>query len=130
MYIQEQKYCFICDGIKCYWNFWLLPKSFLAITLFGRVYFNKNKTDLFNYLVTARARQTMNHERIHLMQAESFKTKYLGFYIYYLFYWVKNLFKYGVKDHIAYRNIPFEKEAFANDKDFLYYTTNWREYID
>lgn len=115
--------------IKVFWNFKLLPSSFIAITLFGAVFSNLNKKDLLNYLLSKRGRKTMNHERIHILQANSFKTKYLGFYAYYLYYWVKNLFKYKFNNDSAYRNIPFEKEAFANDNNYEYYETNWKKYI-
>ena len=70
-----------------------------------------------------------NHERIHMLQAESFKTKYFGFYCYYIGYWIKNLFKYGFNMD-AYDNIPFEREAYANELNFEYNETHWRDYVD
>lgn len=128
MKIQEFDHYFLANGLKCHWNFWLLPKSFRAITLFGHIYFNISKDELREYLNTESAITTMRHEKVHVVQAQSFKTKYLEFYIYYLYYWVKNLFIYGVKNNIAYYNIPFEREAFCKQ-----YTdvseSNWKEYI-
>lgn len=132
MISEEDFYYEIISGknfIKVFWNFKLLPSSFIAITLFGAIFSNLNKKDLLNYLLSKRGRKTMNHERIHILQANSFKTKYLGFYTYYLYYWVKNLFKYKFNNDSAYRNIPFEKEVFANDNNYEYYETNWKKYI-
>jgi hypothetical protein len=121
---------FEVDGLKCFWDFPLLPKKFLAITLFGNIFFRKSKSEVHSYLLTRSGKETINHERIHILQAKTFKTKYFGFYVYYLFYWVRNLWIYGTKDIIAYRNIPFEREAFANDTNFDYSQSNWWDYKD
>lgn len=115
-------------GIKFHWNFKLLHRSFGAITLFGHVFIRKSKEALIKWLDTFSGRKMANHERIHTIQAESFKTKYLGFYCYYLGYWVKNLFIYG-PNMDAYRNIPFEREAYANELNFEYNETHWRDYV-
>lgn len=72
----------------------------------------------------------VNHERIHMLQAQSFKLKYFTFYLVYIYYWVKNLFKYGVKHNAAYYNIPFEREAFAYEKDFTVNKTEWKKFKD
>jgi hypothetical protein len=116
------------NGIKFHWGFKLLPKDFIAITLFGHVFSNLSKKELEEYLSTKRGKQTINHERIHILQAKSFKLKYFTFYILYLWYWIIGLFKYGIKDNISYYNIPFEKEAFANDNNPNYNKTNWKNY--
>lgn len=130
MEIKEFKNYFEVGGLKCHWNFWLLPKRFLAITLFGHVFFNISKEKVKRHLLSRAGKNTIQHERIHTLQADSFKTKYLGFYLYYIAYWVRNLFVYGVKDIDAYRNIPFEREAFANDHLEDYGPSKWREYCD
>lgn len=115
-------------GIKFHWNFKLLHRSFGAITLFGHVFIRKSKEALIKWLDTFSGKKMANHERIHMIQAESFKTKYFGFYCYYLGYWVKNLFIYG-PNMDAYRNIPFEREAYANELNFEYNETHWRDYV-
>lgn len=115
-------------GIKFHWNFKLLHRSFGAITLFGHVFIRKSKEVLIKWLDTFSGKKMANHERIHMIQAESFKTKYFGFYCYYLGYWVKNLFIYG-PNMDAYRNIPFEREAYANELNFEYNETHWRDYV-
>lgn len=117
------------DFIKVFWSFKLLPKSFIAITLFGAIFSNRNKNELLAYLTSNKGKITLNHEFIHILQANSFKTKYLGFYSYYLYYWVKNLFKYKFNNNKAYENIPFEKEAYLNENDFNYTQTNWKKFI-
>lgn len=115
-------------GLKFHANFFLLPKSFSAITLFGHVFTNKSKDVLEKWLDSWSGKKTANHERIHILQAESFKTKYFGFYCYYIGYWIKNLFKYGFNMD-AYYNIPFEKEAYSNQYDYDYAETHWRDYV-
>lgn len=114
-------------GIKFYPNFKLLHKNFSAITLFGRVFTRKNEQVLERWLNTYSGKRMANHERIHMLQADTFKTRYFGFYIYYIGYWLKNLFKYGFGMQ-AYYNIPFEKEADKNETDFSYNKIDWKKY--
>ena len=59
---------------------------------------------------------TLNHEKIHTAQIKEM----LGiiFYIWYLIEWLIRLPKGN-----AYRNISFEREAYANDKDPNYLNT-------
>ena len=71
--IKEFKNYFLIHGVKVHWNFKLLPKGFEAITLFGHVFDVQKKDDLKAYLGTYWGRVMVNHERIHIMQAESFK---------------------------------------------------------
>lgn len=47
------------NGIKCHWNFKLLPSGFLAITLFGHVFFNKPKSYVERYLNTLDGKYSM-----------------------------------------------------------------------
>ena len=59
----------------------------------------------------------LNHERIHLRQQAE-----LGILPFYLWYGVEYLIRrWQYHDHYsAYRNISFEREAFANDKNLTY----------
>lgn len=109
-------------------NFWLLPKGFLAITLFGHIFFRFSKPELDHFLSTPSAQRIMHHEFIHVLQARSFKTRYLGFYLFYLYYHVKGCFRYGFRNRAAYFHNPFEREAYAHDADADYLTTHWRDY--
>lgn len=118
------------NGMTCHSNFWLLPKNFLAITLFGHIFFRLNNNEMKWHLDSYSGNITLNHEHIHVLQAKTFKTKYLGFYSYYVWYWIVNLFRYGVKGQIAYKNIPFEREAFQQENNFTYSASNWKSYTD
>ena len=57
------------------------------------------------------------HEIIHLYQQRELLV--IGFYILYVWYWLVGLWKLG-SFHAAYRAIPFEQEAYANDADPTY----------
>lgn len=117
----------VSNGVKCHPNFFLLPKKFIAITLFGHVFFNIKEEELKKLLKKKEGKIIINHERIHLLQANSFKTKYLGFYTLYIWFWIKGLFKYGWNQ--SYYAIPFEREAYANERDVLYNETKWKNYV-
>ena len=126
--MEEHKRYFVCDGLKIHWNFKLLPKDFEAITLFGHVYDIQKKDDLRKFLKSYSGKVMVNHERIHTLQAKTFKTRYLGFYVYDFWYWIIGLLKYGTKNNASYYNIPFEREAFQNEKDFSYSASKWKDY--
>lgn len=119
---------YVANGIKCYSDFRLLPDGFIAITLFGRVFFRMKAKKLEEYLLSPTGSRIINHERIHTLQAKTFRTSYLGFYIFYIWYWIAGIFKHGTKNHKAYYSIPFEKEAYANENDFGYASSNWKQY--
>lgn len=114
-------------GIKFHPNFKLLLPQFSAITLFGHVFTKKTEIELKRYLETHRGHIMANHEFIHILQANTFKTKYLGFYLYYIYYWIKNLFVWG-PNMKAYYAIPFEQEAYQNEDNFNYCESNWKNY--
>jgi hypothetical protein len=59
----------------------------------------------------------INHERIHLRQQKELLV--LPFYVLYLLNYLVNLLIYHHHD-TAYRNIIFEREAYANDRDLQY----------
>ena len=61
--------------------------------------------------------QTINHEKIHLRQ--QLELLIVCFYLLYVFYWFRSYIKHGDKAK-AYREIPFEKEAYAFDGDLTY----------
>lgn len=127
--MEEKKNYFLIDGIKVHWNFKLLPKGFEAITLFGHVFDVRKKESLKIYLKTNGGKVMVNHEKIHMLQAESFKLRYFTFYVIYLWYWIVGLFKYNFNSDSSYYNIPFEKEAYTNEENFSYSETHWREYV-
>lgn len=106
----------------------ILPfKGFLAINLFGTIFVRMSKSSWETRKNSYKMKVMLNHERIHSLQSKTFCTRWLGFYLVYLYYWIINLFKY--KNSLkAYYNIPFEIEAFANELDFKYSKSNWKKY--
>ena len=74
--------------------------------------------------------ETINHERIHIIQQKELFI--IGFYLLYILFFVIGLLRYR-SIFIAYSSIPFEREAYANEDDWVY-TLNrkrfaWRHYI-
>ena len=72
----------------------------------------------------------INHERIHLHQQKELLL--IGFYFLYVMFWLIGLVRYR-SFFTAYYEIPFEREARANEGDWVY-TLNrkrwaWRHYI-
>ena len=59
----------------------------------------------------------LNHERIHLRQQVEMLV--IPFFIWYLVEFLVKLIQFKDR-HLAYRNISFEKEAYANEKDLNY----------
>ncbi|GAB2595570.1 hypothetical protein [Spirosoma areae] len=59
----------------------------------------------------------LNHERIHLRQQAEFGI--FAFYIWYVLEYMIRRFQYRTH-YQAYRNISFEREAFANDQNLTY----------
>lgn len=87
----------------------MIPKGYTGITLFPFI-FLKSKSLKNNTVL-------INHEKIHLRQ--QIELLILPFY---LWYGLEFLFRYYQHKNwfIAYKNISFEREAFANDADFQY----------
>jgi hypothetical protein len=84
---------------------YLTPRGFRGLTFYPFV-FILNKSDKLNKVF-------INHEKIHLRQ--QLELLILPFYIWYLFRLVQ------FKDRkIAYYNISFEREAYANEKNLHY----------
>ena len=88
---------------------YLVPKGFEGLTIFPFVLIRdaKREKDLV----------FLNHERIHIrQQAELFV---VVFFVWYLTEFLIRLLYYRKRD-TAYRNISFEREAYANEKDLNY----------
>ena len=73
--------------------------NFRAINLFGTLFY-KGEPPV--------SRRTLNHEGTHTEQMK--ELLYVGFYLWYVIEWLVKLFIYGKQ---AYRNISFEREAYA-----------------
>lgn len=59
----------------------------------------------------------INHERIHLRQ--QLEMLILPFFVWYGFEYLARLIQYK-NWYVAYRNISFEREAYANEEDLTY----------
>lgn len=61
-----------------------------------------------------RMRELIPHEKIHLEQQKELLV--VGFFILYGLFWLINRFiRYGGRNNIAYRKIPFEREAYDKE---------------
>lgn len=88
---------------------YLVPKGYTAIALFPFVFVRD--AALASHPVL------LNHERIHLRQQAELLV--VPFYMWYIIEYGIRYLKY--KDQkTAYRNISFEREAYANEKDMDY----------
>jgi len=97
----------------------ILPfRGFTAINLLGMLFVHPGV-----YL----SDELMNHERIHTAQQR--EMLYVFFYVAYLVEWLLRLPMRGN----AYRNISFEREAYANQRNLHYLERRphyaWRHYI-
>lgn len=97
----------------------ILPfHGFSAINLLG-ILFVHHGVYLSNELI--------NHERIHTAQQR--ELLYVFFYIIYIIEWLVRLIMRGN----AYRNISFEREAYANQRNLNYLKERplyaWRHYM-
>ncbi|MBD5271752.1 MAG: hypothetical protein HDS42_00530 [Bacteroides sp.] len=83
----------------------ILPfgKKYYAINLFG-ILFAKGPCGAI----------TINHERIHTAQMK--ELLFIPFYIFYILEWFIRLLQYR-NSFTAYRNISFEREAYANESN-------------
>jgi hypothetical protein len=88
---------------------YLIPRGYRGMTVFPFVLM-KNGLDKKNQLF-------LNHERIHLRQ--QVELLILPFFIWYFLEFVVRLVQYKNKD-IAYQNISFEREAYANETNLDY----------
>ena len=74
--------------------------------------------------------ELINHERIHLVQQKELLL--LGFYLLYIVFWTIGLIKFR-NFQKAYMEIPFEKEAYANDSNWAFLLNrpryNWIKYL-
>lgn len=88
---------------------YLIPKGFRGITLFPFIVVSDY--DLKQNLIM------INHEKIHIRQ--QIEMLVLPFFIWYGTEFLIKCIMYKDKN-LAYRNISFEKEAYANEKDLNY----------
>ena len=91
-------------------KFWV-PKGFSGITVYPFIFAREN------YLRTHKT--FVNHEKIHLRQ--QIELLILPFFIWYVLEFFFRLIQYKNRKK-AYRNISFEREAYANESNADYLT--------
>lgn len=93
---------------KIYYNNWYFKMPWMknySGTVLGRIILFKESKEVVS-------KKLLDHELIHQKQMDVHGV--LGFYIKYLYEYIKNLVKYRNHNQ-AYLNIPFEKEAYKNN---------------
>lgn len=88
---------------------YLIPKGYRGLVVFPFV-FVKHRLDKESGVF-------LNHEKIHLRQ--QLELLILPFFVWYFLEFLLRLIQYKNRD-LAYRNISFECEAYANEKDLNY----------
>lgn len=87
----------------------IIPKPYSGLTIFPFI-FLKSKNYKMNAIL-------VNHEKIHLKQ--QIELLWVFFFVWYLTEYVFLLIKFRKHD-MAYKNISFEKEAYAFENDLAY----------
>lgn len=88
---------------------WFVRKGFNGITLWPFVVMREGGLK--------KNKRFINHEKIHLIQQGEMLV--LLFYLWYAVEFLIRLFQYKNR-YLAYVNISFEREAYANEKDLNY----------
>ena len=88
---------------------YLIPKGFRGLAVFPFVF--------VKYRLDKQNRFFINHEKIHLKQ--QLELLIIPFFIWYFMEFCWRGIQYKNSD-LAYRNISFEREAYANEKDLGY----------
>lgn len=88
---------------------YLIPKGYRGMAVFPFV--------VMKYDFDKANRIFVNHEKIHLKQQKEMLI--LPFFIWYFLEFLFRLIQYKNKD-LAYRNISFEREAYAKETDLNY----------
>jgi len=109
--------------MKIIYNSILPIKGYIAINLFSLVFVRKEKKPISERII--------NHESIHTAQGK--ELLWIFFYLWYVIEWIIRLIQYRNRKK-AYRNISFEREAYANDLNLDYLKTrkryiSFREYL-
>lgn len=90
--------------MKIIYSKYLPVKGFRAINLFGVIFARIEQPRLDKKII--------NHEAIHTRQM--LEMLIVPFYTWYIIEWIIKWIRYNDR-YLAYKNIGFEREAFAND---------------
>ena len=88
---------------------YLIPKGFRGITIFPFV--------ILKYPFDSQNKVVINHEKIHIRQ--QLELLILLFFLWYFVEYAVRLLQYK-NGNLAYRNISFEREAYANEQHLDY----------
>lgn len=91
---------------------YLIPKGYRGLTVFPFV--------LIKYRFDSENKVLVNHEKIHIRQ--QLELLVLPFFLWYFVEYAVRLLQYK-NANLAYRNISFEREAYANELDLDYLET-------
>lgn len=91
---------------------WIFAENFRGLALFPFI-FLQNRGLKNNRII-------INHEKIHIRQ--QIEMLILPFFIWYVIEYAVRWIRYG-NSHKAYRNISFEREAYAKEADLDYLKT-------
>ena len=91
---------------------YLIPKGFRGLTIFPFV--------LIKYTFDFENKALLNHEKIHLRQ--QLELLVFPFFLWYFVEYAVRLLQYK-NANLAYRNISFEREAYANERHLDYLET-------
>jgi DMSO/TMAO reductase YedYZ heme-binding membrane subunit len=91
---------------------YLIPKGYRGLTLFPFVF--------IKYALDSKNKVLINHEKIHLRQ--QLELLVLPFFVWYFVEYAVRLLQYK-NANLAYRNISFEREAYANEINLSYLET-------
>tara|TARA_Y100000592_G_scaffold36014_1_gene57142 strand:+ start:204 stop:542 length:339 start_codon:yes stop_codon:yes gene_type:complete len=111
-------------------KYWIIENSRIPQAL--SLFINISAITLYPFIISREKldQRTRTHEIIHLYQQRELLV--IGFYLLYVVFWAWNLVKHQ-SFQAAYEEIPFEKEAYANDEDFVYPLNrkpySWRKYL-
>lgn len=109
----------------------LPPVGYSAINLFGYVFTRKTYNSLVDYLNSSRGDSWCRHEAIHTIQADRFQPRFLRWVLYYIVY-LYEFFKAWplfMSWRQSYRTICFELEAYKNQGDPNYTTSQFEHYV-
>jgi hypothetical protein len=88
---------------------YLIPKGYRGLAVFPFVF--------LKYSLDKKNPVFINHERIHLRQ--QLELLIIPFFIWYFLEFLVRFIQYGNMD-LAYRNISFEREAYAKENTLVY----------
>lgn len=109
----------------------LLPRKYTALTFFGYIL---THTQEVADSINARPNTILNHEMIHLRQAQSVRNSWICFYLLYIWFYVRALPQNWHMHNAAYCLNPFEMEAYDHEADKNYLercakgANGWRKY--